>query len=106
LVLLRIFGWMLIAAALWFGGQDFFASIAAGGLEFAPVGQIWADIDRESLLLVEPGIVRHVHPALWEWVVFPLLQAPASLVALVFGLALAWLAGGATPRRRRRPGWR
>ena len=58
------------------------------------------------LLLLEPGIVRHVHPALWEYVVFPLLQVPAALIFAVIGLALALAARSPTPRRRRRPGWR
>ena len=106
MVLLRILGWLLILAALWFAGRDVLYSIEAGSLEAIPVGQVWAAIDRDSLLLVEPGIVRHVHPALWEWIVFPLLQAPASVVALVLGLALTLSAGGSMPRRRRRPGWR
>jgi hypothetical protein len=50
--------------------------------------------------------VRHVHPALWEDVVFPLLQMPAVAVGAVVGLGLFVATRGSTPRRRRRPDWR
>jgi hypothetical protein len=105
LVLLRVLGWGLLGFALWLCAGDGLALLETGLFDPTPLGQVWADIDRDSLLLLEPGIVRHVHPALWEWVVFPLLQAPAALVFAVLGLALALAARSRTPRRRRRPGW-
>ncbi len=105
-MLLRVLGWILLAIALWLGAHDGLALLETGDFEPTPLGQVWADIHRDSLLLLEPGIVRHVHPALWEYVVFPLLQVPAALIFAVFGLALALAARSQTPRRRRRPGWR
>jgi hypothetical protein len=106
LVLLRVLGWVLLAFALWFCVRDGLAVLDTGGFDPTPLGQVWADIHRDSLLLLEPGIVRHVHPALWEYVVFPLLQSPAALIFAVVGLGLALAARSQTPRRRRRPGWR
>jgi hypothetical protein len=106
LVVLRVLGWVFLAIALWLGVRDGLLLLETGSFEIAPLGQIWADIDRDSLLLLEPGIVRHLHPALWDWIVFPLLQVPAVLAFLVPGLVLAVVARNATPRRRRRPGWR
>jgi hypothetical protein len=105
LLLLRVSGWVLLASALWFCARDGLALLETGFFDPTPLGQVWADIDRDSLLLLEPGIVRHVHPALWEWVAFPLLQAPAALVFAFPGLVLAVAARSRTPRRRRRPGW-
>lgn len=106
MVLLRVLGWVLLACALWLGVRDGLGLLETGAFDPTPLGQVWADIHRDSLLLLEPGIVRHVHPALWEYVVFPLLQAPAALIFAVLGLALALSARSQTPRRRRRPGWR
>jgi hypothetical protein len=106
LVLLRVLGLILLAIALWLGVRDGLTLLETGDFDPAPLGQIWADLHRDSLLLLEPGIVRHAHPALWEWIVFPLLQAPATLVFAVPGLGLTLATRNQTPRRRRRPGWR
>jgi hypothetical protein len=103
---LRILGWILILAAVWAGAGDALGLLRDGEFAPVPLGQVWADIHRDSLLLLEPAIVRHVSADLWEWVVFPLLQAPAALVAFVPGLLLVLFGGAGTPRRRRRPGWR
>ena len=105
-MLLRVLGSILLACALWFGARDGLALLELGTFDPTPLGQVWADIHRDSLLLLEPGIVRHVHPALWEWIVFPLLQTPAALIFAIPGVALALAARSQTPRRRRRPGWR
>jgi len=105
-IVLRIIAWLLLAGAVFAAGRDGFVFLETG--EYSPIllGTVWANMHRESLLLVEPGIVRHVHPALWEDVVFPLLQAPAWVVGALCSLALGILARERTPRRRRRPEWR
>jgi hypothetical protein len=105
-IVLRIIAWLLLAGAVFAAGLDGLAYLETGEYAPLPLGQVWATIHRGSLLLVEPGIVRHLHPALWEDVVFPLLQAPAWLVATVSGGILGILARERTPRRRRRPEWR
>jgi len=105
-IVLRIIAWLLLACAVFAAGLDGLAYLEAGEYAPIPLGQGWATIHRDSLLLVEPGIVRHIHPALWEDVVFPLLQAPAWLVGAVTGGLLGGLARERTPRRRRRPEWR
>ncbi|GAB5470437.1 MAG: hypothetical protein Kilf2KO_34670 [Rhodospirillales bacterium] len=66
----------------WAGADAFF---------FSSLGDIWALVDRDSLLLLEPALVRHVAPWTWEDLVFPLLQQPALLVLGLLGLALMLL---------------
>ncbi len=106
MVVLRIIAWLLLAGAVFAAGLDALAFVERGEYSPIPLGQVWATLHRDSLLLIEPALVRHVHPALWEDVVFPLLQAPAWMVAGAAGIVLALLARARTPRRRRRPEWR
>lgn len=103
---MRIIAWLLLAGAVFSAGLDGLSFLESGEYAPIPLGQVWATIHRDSLLLIEPAIVRHINPALWDDVVFPLLQTPAWLVATVGGLLLTALARTRTPRRRRRPEWR
>jgi hypothetical protein len=105
-VLLRLIVWLVLAASAFAAGMDGLGFLESGEYAPIPLGQVWASIHRDSLLLVEPALVRHVHPALWEDVVFPLLQMPAAAVGAVVGLGLFVATRGSTPRRRRRPDWR
>lgn len=102
---LRILAWLLIAAAAFAAGRDALMWLESGEFDPIPLGQVWANIDIDSLQLVEPALVRHVHPFLWDWIAFPLLQSSAALVAAVSGGLLAVLVP--KPKRRRRSGeWR
>ncbi|MEM7496357.1 MAG: hypothetical protein AAF371_00020 [Pseudomonadota bacterium] len=78
-ILTGFFVLLLLAALV----RDGIASLEAG--EWAPValGQWWAEIDRSSLLLLQPAIERHYDPALWQDVVQPVLEAPAWQTAAV-----------------------
>jgi hypothetical protein len=69
------------------------------GFRLHALGNLWAAIHRDSLLLLQPAVERHVSVWLWEKIVFPLLQAPAFVVFAVPGLILLRLC---RPRRIRR----
>jgi hypothetical protein len=105
-ILLRIFAWLLFAGAAAAAGHDGFGWLESGEYAPLPLGQVWARLDRDSLLRVEPAIARLAHPALWDTVVFPILLAPAWMAAAAAGLALWYVARPRLPRRRRRPDWR
>ncbi len=75
-------GTVLWDATRWAGESAF---------QISSLGDIWALLHRDSLLLLEPGLVRHVAPWTWEDVAFPLLQQPAILVLGVLGLLLMLL---------------
>lgn len=89
MVALRILAWLLIAAAAFAAGRDVLLWLETGDFDPIPLGQVWANVDIDTLQLVEPALVRHVHPFLWEWIAFPLLQSSAALVAAVIGGLLA-----------------
>ena len=59
-------------------------------LSFVAVGEVWFRIHPDSYQLLEPAISRHISPALWDYVVLPIMTAP--LAAVLAGLAvLAWM---------------
>jgi hypothetical protein len=54
----------------------------------APLGQRWFQLHRESLLLVQPAIERHI--AVWLWPpVQRFLEQPAWLAPAVVGVVVA-----------------
>ena len=87
----RSFGWILIAAlfglALLFVAWDVM-DYAAGTQPFktAPLGLRWFELHKDSLLLIQPAIERHVAAWLWpplQWVLErPAWSAPAVLGVL------------------------
>lgn len=61
-------------------------SFANEGKLFAkPLGQIWRELHKDSLLLLQPAIERYLHPWLWQSVLFPLLLTPPIATAGAFG---------------------
>jgi len=83
-------GWILIAVllglALLFVAWDAM-DYAAGTQPFktAPLGQRWFEVHKNSLLLVQPAIERHIAAWLWppfQWV----LQQPAWLLPAGLGV--------------------
>lgn len=75
--------------------------VAEGTLFAKPLGQIWREFDKDSLLLVQPAVERYVHPWLWQSVLFPLLLAPPLAAAGAFAaLGFVLLGLGRLVRRR------
>jgi hypothetical protein len=102
----RLLGWLVILGGLIVLGRDLLAWRDGG--EFQPIvlGQLWFDLHPASLELLQPAIQRHIHPALWDWVVQPVLLSYAFPTLLILGLVLLFLcrrrAEGSVRRRRRR----
>ena len=100
----RLIGWLLIAAALVALGADALASLDAGDLRLDPLGAVWFKIDVASLNLAQAVIQRYVSPWLWDPAIQWLLAQPAAAVAAVPGAALLWFFRAPASRRpRRRP---
>ncbi|MCG6122235.1 MAG: hypothetical protein MEP57_05945 [Microvirga sp.] len=93
---LRLVGFLLVAAAFVGFVVDGARTIANAELSFTPLGQVLFQLFPESFPMLEPAITRHVHPMLWDPVVLNLLLAPAAVVAFVLGALLLWL-GRAPP---------
>ena len=95
----RIFGWLLVLAAL--GCLAFDLSRLADGEAFtlSPLGQVWFTLDPGSLNLLQAVVERYISPRLWGPPgIANLLLLPAVAVFLVPGLILVLLS-----HRRRGP---
>jgi hypothetical protein len=109
----RIIGWIFLLIGLFvlsrdlilLGiGYDLFAWLNTRHAAPIVLGELWYAINPASLQLLQPAIQRHIHPALWDWVVQPMLLWWAWPVFTVLGSALLLLCRrrGDRPRRRRR----
>lgn len=96
MILLRIIGYLLLFLAIAALGAEILTSVQAGEWVSLAVGDVWADIDRESIGLVQVGLERYVHPFLFDPILLTILLWPAWLVAGIPALVILLLA-----RRRR-----
>lgn len=80
-------------------GDLYVALTGDGAIRLHALGEWWSWIDRDSLLLLQPAIERHISPALWDPGVQTVLEWPA---AADFGAlaAICWLLRRRRPKRR------
>ncbi|MCG8493228.1 MAG: hypothetical protein MI743_16525 [Sneathiellales bacterium] len=84
----RIIAWILIAIGLILAGGELVTSLQAG--EWAPqlLGQLWFELDSESLNLTQAIVQRYLLPELWDPVIVTILLWPAWVIFLVPGFIL------------------
>lgn len=86
----RVIGWILIAAAIALLVTDIIAWINTGALAFAVTGELWFTLHSGSLNLLQAITQRYIFPALWDPIIVTVLLLPASLVLGVPGLILSY----------------
>jgi hypothetical protein len=98
-VLIVLFFLLAVVALGW----DFYDSLSAEGkVSFAALGDRWNTIHRDSLLLLQPAVERHISPALWGPPgIQTLLEWPAAVELAVLGVVF-WLLYRLKRWRRRR----
>jgi hypothetical protein len=89
--LLRAFGLLLVAAAFFFFVYDGTQWIANGKFTFTSLGDMWAQVNQSSLLLLQPAIERHVAVWLWQDVIQRILKQPIWAIFTVLGAILMLL---------------
>ena len=96
---LAMFVLLVALAAL---AVDLYSSLSNDGIiRLAALGEWWAWIHRDSLLLLQPAIERYISPVLWDPGIQTVLEWPA--VADLAGLAaIFWVLHLVARRRRRR----
>ena len=86
--LLAILFLVLALAAL--AGDLYLSTQGDGVIRLGALGEWWARIHQESLLLLQPAVERHLSPELWDPGVQTVLEWPAvvdfAVPALVFWL--------------------
>lgn len=76
--------------------------VESGRFMAKPLGQLWREFDKDSLLLLQPAVERYLSPWLWQRVLFPLLLQPPIAAAGAFAaLGFALLLAARLFRRRR-----
>jgi len=90
--MLRLFGAFLTILGIVLLGIDLMPAVLSGQ-EFhaTALGEWWAWVHRDSLLLLQPAIERHISPVLWDPGIQTLLEWPAFAEALALGLLLMLL---------------
>ena len=84
----RFLAWLMFVLMLVSGVVDVVVGWRTGTWRLDAVGEVWAYLHRNSLLLAEPAIDRHVWPGLWQTVVVPILLLPAAPLFAVLGSVL------------------
>jgi hypothetical protein len=93
--LLRLLGYLLVAAGFVALVIDGARSIANASWHFTALGEVLSAVLRERYLLLQPAIERQLHPLLWDPIMLNVTLAPAALVGLLLGFLLLRL--GAPP---------
>jgi hypothetical protein len=96
---LRLIGWLLILVALGLLAHEVYLWATTGEWKLLAAGQLWFDLHKDSLLLVQPAIERYLWPPLWD-PIETALTWPAW--AVIGGIGLIVLALTQLVRRRRR----
>jgi hypothetical protein len=94
--LLRLLGYLSVAAGFVGLVLDGARTIANSTLLFTPLGDTLAILLRERYALIQPMVERNIHPLLWDPTLLTLMKAPTALVAFAIGFLLLWL--GARPK--------
>jgi hypothetical protein len=101
LIVCRIFGWILVLAALGALAYEVMAAISGeGGWRMIALGEMWFKLHAPSLNGTQAGIQRYVAPWLWEPVITTILLWPGWLVFGIPGLLATVFC---RKRRRHRP---
>lgn len=81
-------------------GSDLYSSLSAdGNIHLTALGEWWSWIHKDSLLLLQPAVERHISPALWDPGIQTVLEWSAAVEFLMLA-AVFWLLRRRKRRRR------
>ena len=86
--ILAVLFFALAALRAYFDWQ--LANLNETAFDFLPIGQVWFDFDRGTLLGLQPGIERYLSPVIWENAVGPMLLWPMAVA--LFGVGVFFTA--------------
>jgi hypothetical protein len=102
----RLIGWIIFLAGLSVLVRDGLVWIDTRHWAPIALGQLWFDLDRSSLNLVQAVVQRYIHPFLWDPVIVTILLCWAFAVLMTLGgliLALSYRLTRRSARLSRRP---
>src|ERR1700680_2447534 len=89
----RLIGWVIFLAGLAVLARDVFVWIDTKHWAPIPLGQLWFDLNRSSLNLVQAVVQRYLHPFLWDPIIVTVLLWWAFAVLMVLGVLILALSG-------------
>ena len=95
----RLIGWIIFLAGLAMLARDAFVWIETKQWRPIALGQLWYDLNRSSLNLVQAVVQRYIHPFLWDPIIVTVLLWWAFAVLMVLGALILALSGRRTQTR-------
>src|ERR1700758_3902357 len=89
----RLIGWIFFLAGLAGLARDVFAWIESKRWRPITLGQLWYDLNRSSLNLVQAVVQRYIHPYLWDPIIVTVLLCWAFAVLMVLGAVILAVSG-------------
>ena len=84
----RLIGWIIFLAGASVLVRDVFVWIDTKHWAPIALGQLWYDLNRSSLNLVQAVVQRYIHPFLWDPIIVSILLSWAFVVLMVLGVLL------------------
>ena len=88
----RLIGWTFFLAGVAVLVSDMLVWIDTKHWVPIALGQLWFDLDRSSLNLIQAVVQRYIHPFLWDPVIVSILLCWAFAVLMVLGLLVLAIA--------------
>jgi predicted membrane protein len=97
----RLIGWIIFLAGLSVLVRDVLVWIDTKRWAPLALGQLWYDLNRSSLNVVQAVVQRYIHPFLWDPILVTILLCWAFAVMMVLGLLILALSHRRARRRTR-----
>ena len=89
----RLIGWIIFLAGVSVSVRDVLVWIDTKHWAPLALGQLWYDLSRSSLNLVQAVVQRYISPFLWDPIIVTVLLWWAFAVLMVLGLLILALSG-------------
>jgi hypothetical protein len=89
----RLIGWVVFLAGGAVLVRDLLVWIDTGHWTPIALGQLWYQLNRSSLNLIQAVIQRYIHPFLWDPIIVSILLCWAFAVLMVLGLLILVIFG-------------
>ena len=93
MILGRLIGWIVFLAGAAVLVRDFLVWVDTKIWAPIALGQLWYQLNRSSLNLVQAVIQRYIHPFLWDPIIVSILLCWAFAVLMVLGLLILLVFG-------------
>jgi hypothetical protein len=84
----RLIGWIIFLASAAVLVRDLLIWIDTSHWAPMALGQLWYELNRSSLNLVQAVTQRYIHPFLWDPIIVSILLSWAFVVLMVLGVLI------------------